>query len=110
MYSPTVVSGNLLINEEYFPWVDQQFRGHYETQVWLAGNGEIYRSYLAPRAKEVKFEPILHANTVVRSIWPKDHVIGKYIEFSYPDGSVIADGSSEPDFDKLQAIRLKQAK
>jgi hypothetical protein len=52
----------------------------------------------------------LHDKTVVYSIWPTEHSVGKYIEFTYPDGSVIADGSSEPDFDKLQAIRLKQAK
>jgi len=105
MYPPIEISGDVLIKEDYFPWVDRQFRGNYKTQVWLAGKGEIYLSYRALQAKSIRFEPILHERFTVYSVWPKEHSAGKYIEFTYPDGSVVADGSSEPDFEKLQSIK-----
>lgn len=103
---PEEVSGDLLIKKDYYPWVDKQFRGRYESQVWLAGGGDIFLMYKAITADEVTFEPVLHADLVVRSIWPQEQEVGKFIKFTYPDGSVVADGSSEPSFEKLETIRL----
>ncbi|MGE9761631.1 hypothetical protein [Pseudomonas sp. PDM20] len=104
------IVGNLLIRGDYYPWVDEEFLGPYKKQVRLLGDGDIYRTYRTPSAQRVDFEPVLHAGYVVYSAGPKVKKEGNHTQFTYPDGSVIADGSSEPDFDKLQAIRLKQAK
>jgi hypothetical protein len=48
----------------------------------------------------------LHADYVVYSEGPKIKREGNYTRFTYPDGSVEADGKSKPSFKKLQAIRL----
>lgn len=106
MYPPKKVEGDLTISKDYYPWVDRQFRGTYETQVRLAGEGDIFLSYKAKSARKVVFEPELHTKYLVRSVWPQEQKPGSYIQFTYPDGSVVADGKSKPDFRKLQAIRL----
>jgi hypothetical protein len=104
------IVGNLLIHEDYYPWVDEEFLGPYKKQVRLLGDGDIYRTYRTPTAQRIDFEPVLQTDFVVYSAGPKVKKEGNHTQFTYPDGSVIADGSSEPDFDKLQAIRLSQAK
>lgn len=103
-----VVSGDLLIKEDYYPWVSEAFLGGYEKLVRLVGDGDIYLPFKASSAKTVEFAPVLHDQQVVYSAEGKVKQKGNYTKFTYPDGSVIADGSSEPDFDKLQAIRLKK--
>ncbi|MDF3931806.1 hypothetical protein P3W75_04155, partial [Pseudomonas citronellolis] len=110
MYPPKKIEGDLVIRKDYYPWVDKQFKGAYETQVLLAGEGDIFLTYKASNARKVVFEPNLHADCVVRSVWPQEQKLGSYIQFTYPDGSMVADGDSKPDFDKLQAIRLKPEK
>jgi hypothetical protein len=54
----------------------------------------------------VYFEPILHSKFTVYSVQPKEKKKGNHTAFTYPDGSVVADGRSDPDFRKLQALRL----
>ncbi|MDF3935943.1 hypothetical protein [Pseudomonas citronellolis] len=103
------VTGNLLIKEDYYPWVDEEFLGSYAKQVRLLGSGDIYLTYRTPNAQRINFEPVLHTDYVVYSAGPKVKKEGNHTQFTYPDGSIIADGSSEPDFDKLQAIRLGQS-
>ncbi|PJI50753.1 MAG: hypothetical protein CTR55_03005 [Pseudomonas sp.] len=103
-----IISGDLLIKRDYYPWVSEAFLGGYEKQARLVGEGDIYLTFKAPSAKEVKFIPTLHSESVVYSAEGKVKQKGNYTRFTYPDGSIIADGSSEPDFDKLQAIRLGQ--
>jgi hypothetical protein len=43
---------------------------------------------------------------MVYSVQPKEKKEGSHTAFTYPDGSVVANGQSKPDFRKLQAIRL----
>ena len=52
------------------------------------------------------FEPILHSDFLVTSVEPKEKKKGNYTRFTYPDGSVVSDGRAEPNFRKLEAIRL----
>jgi hypothetical protein len=110
MYPPKEVSGDLTIERDYYPWVDEDFLGKYEKRAVLFNGDDIFLTYRAPTAKRVDFIPNLYSNYVIYSAGPKVKQKGNFIRFTYPDGSVIADGSSKPDFDKLQAIRLKQAK
>ena len=111
VFEPTIaVNGDLLIKEDYYPWISEAFLGGYEKLARLVGQGDIYLTYKAPNARKVMFEPILHADRVVYSVEPKEKQKGNYTRFIYPDGSTVADGISEPSFRKLQAIRLAAEK
>ncbi|VVP54677.1 hypothetical protein PS838_05596 [Pseudomonas fluorescens] len=100
------VHGDLTIKKDYYPWIDEEFLGPYKKTVSLAGEGNIYLSYQALQARQVYFEPVLHSDFVIYSAGPKVKKKGNHTSFTYPDGSVVADGRSEPDFRKLQALRL----
>jgi hypothetical protein len=105
VFEPKVkVSGDVLIRKDYYPLVNEQFIGRHEKLTWLFGEGEIYSYYRAPNARKVAFEPQLHADYVLYSVEPKVQNEG-YSRYTYPDGSVVADGR-DPSFKKLQAIRL----
>lgn len=106
MYPPEKVEGDLMIKKDYYPWVNEHFLIRHEKQAWLVSDGDIFLTYKAKQARKVIFEPILHADYVVYSEGPKVKREGNYTRFTYPDGSVVADGDIQPDFDKLQAIRL----
>ncbi|WP_434610113.1 hypothetical protein [Pseudomonas sp. R1-7] len=100
------VEGDLTIKKDYYPWVSEAFLGGYKKHVSLAGEGNLYLKYQALQARQVFFEPILHSNYLVTSEGTKIHKVGSFIKFTYPDGTVVADGSHNPDLRKLQAIRL----
>ena len=102
----TEVDGDLTIKKDYYPWIDEEFLGPYKKTVNLAGEGDIYLSYQASQARQVYFEPVLHAYYVIYSAGPKVKKKGNHTTFTYPDGSVVADGRSDPDFRKLQALRV----
>ncbi|MDH0291001.1 hypothetical protein N7414_17910 [Pseudomonas sp. GD04087] len=104
------VDGDLTIKESYYPWVSEAFIGGHKKTLYLAGEGDIYWMYKAPKAREIYFEPILHSKFIVHSEQPKVHKKGLYSSFTYPDGSVVTDGRSEPDFRRLEAIRLAAEK
>ena len=100
------VKGDLTIKKDYYPWVSEAFLGGYKKHVSLAGEGNLYLKYQALQARQVFFEPVLHSNYLVTSEGTKVHKVGSFIKFTYPDGTVVADGSHSPDLRKLQTIRL----
>jgi hypothetical protein len=99
----------LTIKKDYYPWVKETFLGGYSKRVSLAGEGGIYLKYQALQARKVYFEPVLQSDYVVRSEGTKVQKKGSFIKFTYPDGSVVADGRSQPNFLKLQTIRTGRA-
>ncbi len=103
---PVEVRGDFFLNNEYYPWLDRQFRNGYKSEIWLAGKGESYSAYKVVSANKVEFEPRVYSNVIVESVWPQEHRLGSFIKFYYPDGAVIADGSSKPSFERLEKIRL----
>ncbi|WP_339560473.1 hypothetical protein [Pseudomonas sp. EA_65y_Pfl1_P113] len=104
------VDGNLTIKEDYYPWVKEAFLGGYRKRISLAGKGGYYLMYQALQARHVYFEPILHSDFIVYSEQPKEKKEGNHTTFTYPDGSVVADGQSKPDFWKLQSLRTGRAR
>ncbi|MDF3934487.1 hypothetical protein [Pseudomonas citronellolis] len=102
---PIPANGDLKIERSYYPWVSEAFIGGHRKTISLAGGGDIYLMYKAPEAREVYFEPVLHSRFVVYSEQPKVHKKGLFASFTYPDGSIVTDGRSEPDFRRLEAIR-----
>lgn len=101
------VYGDVVVKHEYFPWLSEAFLGGYRKYISLAGEAGIYVTYQASNAREVIFEPVLHAKYLVSSVQPKEKKKGNHTVFTYPDGSVVSNGAVRPDFRKLQAIRIK---
>ncbi|MEQ7919142.1 hypothetical protein ABQX22_08085 [Xanthomonas sp. WHRI 1810A] len=101
------VDGDLTVTKDYYPWVKENFLDGYSKIVSLAGEGYIYAMYKARTARQVYFEPIFHKNFALYSTGPKVKKEGSYRSYTYPDGSVYADGRSHPNFLRLQTIRLK---
>ncbi|MDF3934486.1 hypothetical protein [Pseudomonas citronellolis] len=104
------IDGELSIKKNYYPWIDEEFIGHYRKSLNLIGSGDIYMMYKAPVARIVYFEPILHAEYTVYSEGPKIKTKDAVTKFKYPDGSILEDGDYEPRFQKLEAIRLAAEK
>ncbi|MBV7574957.1 hypothetical protein KW846_19805 [Pseudomonas sp. PDM32] len=101
------VKGDLTIKKDYYPWIIESFIGRYEKDISLLGESRTYYlNYQALQAKDVYFEPILHSGFLVHSVGPKVKEKGNYAVFTYPDGTVEAIARAQPDFRKLQAIRL----
>ena len=103
------VDGDLTIRRDYYPWVHESFLNGNRKTVNLAGEGHIYLSYRALQARQVYFEPTVHSGFVVSSEGVKEKREGNFIKFNYPDGSVVADGRTKPDFLKLQSLRTGRA-
>jgi hypothetical protein len=101
------VDGDLTIKKDYYPWISESFIGRYVKDISLLGESSTYYlSYQASQAKEVYFEPTLHSRFLVSSKGPKVKEKGNYAVFTYPDGSIEAIARAQPNFRKLQAIRL----
>ncbi|WP_122857019.1 hypothetical protein [Pseudomonas viridiflava] len=99
------VDGDLTIKKDYYPWVSETFLGQYTHHINLMGEGDIYLGYKALKAKSIYFEPVLHSHFILYSVEPKEKKKGNYTAFTFPDGSVVADGRPNSKFLKLEAIR-----
>jgi len=100
------VEGDLILKEDFYPWVHEKYIGGYEKSISLKGEGYIYTTHQAKRARYVYYEPIVHSEFVARSVGLKKQRIGARIIFHYPDGSSSPEIQTEPSYRKLQAIRL----
>ena len=99
------VEGDLTIKKDYYPWMNEMFLGGHVKRVSLIGAGDIYLGYEAKHARKVYLEPVLHPGYILRSVGVKEKKEGNYPAFTFPDGSIVADGRPEASFLKLQAIR-----
>ena len=104
------VDGDLTIKKDYYPWISESFLGGYKKYISLAGEGHIYLKYQALKARRVYFEPILHSDFAIYSTEPKEKKEGNHTKFKYPDGSVVEERQSQPDFWKLQSLRTGRAR
>jgi hypothetical protein len=106
-----VVEGpDLKIVKDYYPWVREAYvLGYYEKSVNLTNQYTGYRTYKAPEARNIYFEPVLHPDLVVTSTSPKKKVFDEVeiTTFLYPDGTEESSVGLNPDVEKMQAIRLK---
>lgn len=102
-----VVAGDLIIKQDYYPWIDEGFLGVYKKTISLATEWFVHRTYKVLQVREVYFEPILHPESILYSSGPKVKAKGNFTSYTYPDGSVYADGRWHPNFLRLQTIRLK---
>lgn len=104
--SHRMVEGDLNIVEDYYLLVSDRPGRHPRINVGLTAEDGVYPSYKAKAARVINFEPRLHSSYVTYSSRPEVKAKGGHVKFTYPDGSVVADGRVRPDFKKLQCIRL----
>lgn len=106
-----VVEGpDLTIVKDYYPWVREAYvLGYYDKSANLTNEYEVYRTYKAPEARNIYFEPVLHSDLIVTSTSSKKKVFDEVeiTTFRYPDGTEESNAGLDPDFKKMQAIRLK---
>ncbi|MFT0521565.1 hypothetical protein [Pseudomonas faucium] len=100
------VEGDLILKQDYYPWIHERYIGGYRKSVSLKGEGYIYAMYQAVRARYVHYEPVVHSDFAARSVGLKEQRVGARIIIHYPDGSSSPEIQAEPSFQKLQAIRL----
>ena len=101
------VQGDLYAVEDYYPVVSERYIGGYRKRIGLLGKKDIYRVFVAPQARSVYFEPVVHEDFILHRTGPRIKKDGNYTTYKYPDGSVVSGVPSWPDFTKMQAIRLK---
>lgn len=101
------VDGDLNIKKDYYPWLSEAFMGGYRKKISLTNDAYMYLKYQALQAQSIYFEPVLHTDFMVSSVQSREKKKGNHTAFTYPDGQVVADGSTKPSFRKLQALRLK---
>jgi len=102
------VSRDLVLKENYYPWIDEEHIGHYKKTVNLLGKWDIYLMYKSPHANLIYFEPTYHPDFAVHSAGPKIKKKGNNTVFTYPDGTQ-DDALIQPVFRKLERIRLNKA-
>jgi hypothetical protein len=101
-----VVYGNVMITEDYYPWVNEEYVGRYAKSVWLAGKGARYNNYRAHQARQVQVEVMLHSEYPVYSKGPRTQLEGNRTIFTYSDGASRPENPVRPSFRKLESIRL----
>lgn len=101
----TTADADLRIKIDYYPWVVETYLGGYKKYMKLFGGGG-RTAFNSSRVKTIYFEPALHSRYWVYSTGPKEKREGNSTVFTYPDGSHVQDGRVDPDFYKLQCIRL----
>ncbi|MBB4822705.1 hypothetical protein HNP29_006124 [Pseudomonas alcaligenes] len=102
MYGARDVDGDVLIGEDYFPWLRRIFLGGTNTLIELLGRQKFitYRSY---SARKVVFEPSYHADLLVKTNGVKVSGGGELAEIIYPDGSSQFTNSG-PNINRLKKI------
>jgi hypothetical protein len=101
---------DLKIVKDYYPWVREAYElSYYDKSVNLAREYESCRTYRARDARKIYYEPVLHSDLVVTSTSPKKRVADEIVTttFRYPDGTEESNRELEPNFKKMQEIRLK---
>jgi len=102
---PKAVMGDLVLKQDYYPWVAENFIDGYEKTIRLMGNKYGYATFKAPMARKIYFEPVLHVDFPVFSVGPKEIAKGNKTVFTYPDGSAAVHALAEPSYKKLDVIR-----
>jgi hypothetical protein len=103
------VAGNLTLRQDYYPWLSTGSDRESNQKISLVTQGGVYLKYRALGARVIYFEPVLHDDFVVVSQDPAIKKPGSFTIFTYPDGTTESNGRWRPNFQKLQAIRLKTA-
>lgn len=102
MYGAVDVDGDVLIAEDYFPWMIEIYLNGHRKILEIYGPQK-FLTYRSLNAQRVKFEPRLHVDMVVRTNGVKNFGNGEQAENIYPDGSRVIT-NSDPNIEHLKKM------
>ncbi|MHA7594872.1 hypothetical protein [Pantoea agglomerans] len=94
----------LVLSPVYYPLIDSNKDIDVNDTLNLFGKVNFVKKRIVSTAKNVsiKFEPTVDESKVVRMIAPTEQKVGVYYKIIYPDGSVVSDGTTHPDVNRLE--------
>jgi hypothetical protein len=97
-------SSELVLSPVYYPLIDSNKDINVNDTLNLFGQDDFLLKKIVSPAKsiQIKFEPTVDESKVVRMIAPTEQKVGVNYKIIYPDGSVVSDGTTHPDVNKLK--------
>ncbi|WP_371367242.1 hypothetical protein ACA097_26765 [Pseudomonas sp. QL9] len=102
MYGVVDIDGDVLVREEYFPWLSEIFLNGHREIIELLGSQK-FLTYRSLSARKVAFEPVFYSNMVVKTIGVKSFGEGEKAENIYPDGTREF-ANSDPNIERLKEM------
>ncbi|QIK14147.1 hypothetical protein G7090_12495 [Leclercia sp. 29361] len=94
----------LLLSPTYYPLVQNNKRINANDMLNLFGEKDFMQIKMVSPAKviQVIFKPTLDESKLVKMIAPKEHKVGAFYKIIYPNGTVVSDGTTHPDVNRLK--------
>ncbi len=94
----------LILSPTYYPFIDSNKDIGVDDTLNLFGKVNFIQKKIVSSNKNIqmKFDPTLDESKVVRMIAPTEQKIGVYYKIIYPDGTVVSEGTTHPDVNKLK--------
>lgn len=100
----TLSDSNPIFSSTYYPLVKTNKMIRKNDSLSIFGKEDFLQKRIAKlnNSVSVKFLPNLDESKIVKMIAPKEHKVGAYYKIIYPDGTVVSDGSTHPDINKVE--------
>ncbi|MBV8045257.1 hypothetical protein [Pluralibacter sp.] len=94
----------LTLSPAYYPLIDSNKDINVNDTLNLFGQDDFMQIKMVSPAQTIQviFKPTLDESKLVKMIAPKEHKVGAFYKIIYPDGSVVSDGTTHPDVNKLK--------
>lgn len=94
----------LVLSPAYYPLVQTNKRISANDMLNLFGEKDFMKIKMVSPAKAIQviFKPTLDESKLVKMIAPKEHKVGEFYKIIYPDGTVVSDGKTHPDVNRLK--------
>ncbi|MCX8955735.1 hypothetical protein [Erwinia psidii] len=94
----------LVLSPVYYPLIDSNKDINVNDTLNLFGEKDFMQIKMVSPAQAIQviFKPTLDESKLVKMIAPKEHKVGVNYKIIYPDGSVVSDGTTHPDVNKLK--------
>ena len=94
----------LVLSPAYYPLIKTNKRISANDMLNLFGEKDFMQIKMVSPAQAIQviFKPTLDESKLVKMIAPKEHKVGAFYKIIYPDGSVVSDGTTHPDVNKLK--------
>lgn len=97
-------NSELILSPAYYPLVQDNKRISENDMLNLFGEKDFMKIKMVSSSKDIQviFKPTLDESKLVKMIAPKEHKAGAFYKIIYPDGTVVSDGATHPDINRLK--------
>lgn len=97
-------NSELILSPAYYPLVQDNKRISENYMLNLFGEKDFMQIKMISSSKDIQviFKPTLDESKLVKMIAPKEHKAGAFYKIIYPDGTVVSDGATHPDINRLK--------